>query len=522
MTYFEHHALMRRLLSTFIIVVCMGVFLGAYLFLIRLLGGGGLDAFCPVESDEADYFRTLTNLIQYGPVNNGGYNGYFLNGEVFIAKFLNYSGHGFLILWPYFLMFLFLGKGFSTVILSNLLLLACGFLTVYFVTNSLRKTVVVLSASLTFLPMLLFFGSFMMEVSQYFFVIVAAALLWRYQKDPSRVVGIAFVILVLAFCVIRITNVLFLIPYIVLKSHRTKRPLVCGLIMSFALLALCYGINIATSLFMAPFPTGILYGLSAVLSEQSVLGGISFLIDHSLFNFKKLLFPFDSVHIWVIMRYVMIFLFFLFLTRGFVYYDYSQQRLFMRKAKDPVSLSFAMVAFSILGLNVVLYDLFAWRDFRVFAPFVLFFVIYIFISSRMKSIMPLISTVVLLVLLTQYNCLDNPSTQARWTNVAYPHFANELLYDDNPESPWDNTILTSLSRGTDTRLMLEKDSRFGWIVALSLIDDTEGLPFGYMLLYGNSPEAYPGYELVTYEDDQYLYKRISLIKRVSLNQTGIP
>ncbi|MCL2589430.1 MAG: hypothetical protein FWD67_00805 [Betaproteobacteria bacterium] len=509
MKYFEQQNLLKNLASILVILGLMSVFLIAYHFFIRFLfGGEGLGAFHPIVSDESSYFRFISSLVQYGPVNGGGYNGYYFNGELFTAKILNYGAHGFFLLWPYYLLFLIFGIKFLTVIVSNWLLLAFAFLAVYFLTKNLRKTLIVVLASLLFLPVLLYFGSFLMEISQYVFAIITAALLWHYKNNRSRIVEIALVSIIFLFCVSRIINFLFFIPYIVLKSKNNKQPILFSLALFAVILVCCYGIFSINSLFAAPYPTGFLYELKKTFADRGILEGVYFLKDHIVLNTNRLFDTSEGIPAWIIMRYSLIIMFILFFVRGFFYYDYQNHKLSLRNEKDLLSLSFSMVVILILGLDVALYDIFGYRDFRVFAPFALFFMTYFLINSRMKSIIPLLFIGFHLALLSQYTCLKTPVTIVRWTETEYPHFVNELRYDESAKSRWDNTVLTNLGAEANTHIMLEKDSRLGWIILRSPIINSESLQCGYILLAADSPSEYLGYEIIAHEKNQYLYKRI--------------
>ena len=188
--YLSQNPKVKKIVSVLAVISISGAFFGIYLLVIRLLFDGGLNTFWPILSDEADYFITAKRIAEHGIINKGGYSGYYAGGEFSMAKSLNYGGHGFLPVFPYVLIFLIGGTEFPMAIISHLIIMTLTFIAVYFLTDDLKKTAAVQLASLSFLPFLLYFGSFMMEVQQFSTVVIIAVIYYKWiNKISSRQCG---------------------------------------------------------------------------------------------------------------------------------------------------------------------------------------------------------------------------------------------------------------------------------------------------------------------------------------------
>ena len=535
----------KKLASVFAILCVIGMFFGGYLLVVSLLFGGRLNTFWPVLSDEADYFLTVKRITQYGIVNGGGYNGYYANGEFSVAGTLNYGGHGFLGILPYIPIFLMGGTGFPMAIVSHLILMTIAFTAVYFLTNSLKKTIAVQAASLAFMPFLLYFGSFMMEVQQFALALIMAAVYYRWiitpptrensqlnsgsmNEMPTRpflrmhknrsiilskkrdlALESALIILIFLSCVTRISNLVFFIPYVAEKSRRGNKPILRAAVMSGIILVCCYAIYYINGLFTAPYTSGFLYTLANSMSNGGITGFMRCFGYHFMRSLYDFFVPFYANPIFILMRYLLVFLFVFFTVRGFFYYDKQKEKLIPRKKKDTLSISFAAMIFGIAALVAGLYDMFEWRDFRTFAPFVLFFVVYLLISSRLKSIKAAICVMIIFSMLPHTPLMRTPYAADRWNKDPRPSpFAQELQFDENAENPWGNTVLTNLGGSTDTGVWLKSDCRFGWIIAMDEIDGSSDLRCGYILIKGDLREDFNGYELIKRAENMHLYKRM--------------
>ena len=487
-----------RFITISIITSVFCLFLLSYHLMLVRLGYVGLLGFKPVFSDEVSYFLQIKAALGNGPFSsNSGYFGYYYYGQEYVADWLNYGAHGWFLLVPHYLIGLFIGWGTFSPIVANSIILLAAFILCYLITKRAKGTVACMALSLTFLPLVLYFGTIMMEVPMYAISVVLAALLCIYVKEPTKKLETAYIVVVIISCLFRITNLVFFIPVILLKAKsKPKRFYLIYTLCACIISASAYFLN---SLFSAQYPLGFLYQLMAT-ARQDIVSATNMVFARFRIGAISFLDPVSQPGTFVFMRYFLIIMIVIFLVETFFEFDSEKIRYKRRQEINTTALSLVLILSSVILMVIALYDVNDWRDFRVFAPFLLFVCLMSLLNYRIFLIPAVISVSVSLVFLSHFGAVST-FTRDRYTNdIEQNEIIQQILYDVDAVDRWENTVTT-----TTNVLDCSFNAGIGIVYILSDITDNSEIKSKYVLL--THPVNLASHALIDSDGVYYLYER---------------
>lgn len=457
------------------------------------------------SSDEIDYWVESATLLKRGLLNpNTGFFGYSWQSH---ARVLNYGGHGLFSILPFVILGSFTSWQQSSMMLVNAVLVSASIVFAYFTSRSLTKTAVNICILFLFTSFSLYFFTGMLEALMFAGSMMLAALLPKLlgNEEYNKVVHRWFLGLSIAWSLFRLSNIVFLLPLMILEIVRLKRKH-WQVFLKYGLIILT--LVLASFLFSAPYPWGFLTDLFS--SEEKIL----LLISH-IFENLKLFFSFDQARmIEIVFR--------LGYVTWMLYLGASLIKP-VAKSKKENSYFFTLVQLSILSsillLNICFYDVYDLRDFRVLSPFLFFsFASTSFASfggSRKKYLVGFIigflmlSTVLNLV---QFRNLKANSVDPYFDDKRSVDLFKHILYDPQTTDRWQNTAYFDVSN-------------YGWMdfnyydpgigLMLPISEDFETLNLDEVkttlrakYLITNRFTSLPYYEMIASDDNVYLFKRI--------------
>ena len=483
--------------NCFFILLLFAFFILGYHLMIVYMFGGKLQNFRPVTFviDETDYFLEIKTAVEKGLFNrHSGYYGFY-HDRPFVSSILNYGPHGWFVLVPYYLVGLVFGwNPFSPIIANTVILLLSSFL-MFFITKNIRKTLACTVFTLSFTPLLLFFGTMMVEMVFYALSLILAALLFNYIREPSRKREIVYISVVIIACMFRITNLVFFVPLIIIK---TKSKL-SFLIYTISSAAASFVIFIVSSMFSATYPGGFLFPLKNMIVNRQIRQSIKFFIRH----FKSSVLTFfnpgmkSASRTAVFLRYFMIALIIIFLIEIFFVFDFEKFRYKKREKANRVALSLALVLILIVLLNCLFYEFYAWRDFRVFAPIVIFSCTMIFLEFRKFFVPAVISITISFMFVLNLNSASILEPNFAETPSSSNSIMKRLVFDPNG-SRWDNTVITDTAD-------IDIPSGIGFLYIVKDFPENPRFENKYFLI--RNPRNFEGYHLVAQSESLYLYER---------------
>jgi len=477
-------------LGCFLILLVFALFLLFYYLIIRVFTGGKLQNFRPVYSDETGYFTEINTAVKRGLFNaNSGYSGFY-NGDFLVAKFLNYAAHGIFVLLPYYLIGNIFGWTYFSPIIANCIIMTVSFLIFFFITKNIKKTLICMAFTLTFLPLLLYFGTMMVEVTFFAFSVILAALYYNYKKNPSRKNEIIYIVVAAVSCLMRITNLVFFIPIIINKTKSTKS----FLINSSVFAGISVSIFIISSLFTASYPDWLTYRLKEYLKAGQIVMAAKNFASHFAQSLISFVHPFRESPILVIMRYFMSAICLVFLFEAFFAFDFKKMKCKKRDEINKTYLSLSLVIMAVILLTCLFYDMFDWRDFRVFAPILLFVCIGALLRYRKAVLSATLSIVISLIFLFQIGLMKDVSDHYNNKSPVLD-IVSQIKYNPNCDR-WGNTVLTN-------SLAVNYDPGINAVFFISRWVDSIEVKAKYLLLDCSTETE--GYTLVDEEDGYYLY-----------------
>jgi hypothetical protein len=427
---------MRRLLAAAVILVPAAV----SLLLPAMLMGSRLDAYTPAWSDEVVYWHSALTFSQVG--FDGGY--YTHAEQPAPAAFSHFDTHG-----PWFPMLLGGVAGLagwyphSVPSLNLLLLTAALALFVYLTRPDARQLLFMGLLLLVFWPALLYAPSSMQESLHQSAGIVLAALFFirlaQGENTPRRLLAAALVLIALA-ALLRLTWALLFLPLLAYGSGRARQV---------RLLLAGAGFVAAFLLFQwlgAPYPYNFTTRLLPILAANPA-EGLSIWLRQFIGNLRRLTLgePLEiALRFQVFLLVAALLIGRASASRALVR---ARRWLFGGSRLPAGEAGFHLVNLGLLlALNLALYDIFAWRDYRVLAPHLLLSALLLIAFRRLRLAGLLIATGALLLpaFLSTYRDLHQAHFNADRAEMAA--FASTLethvRYQPGAPSAWCNTILT--------------------------------------------------------------------------------
>lgn len=410
-----------------------------YVYLDRSMTG-----FVPQSSDGIGHWHQVATFRAAG--FNGGY--YTVNEQPASVPNLHFSAHG--PMYPLILGTLtaFSGWHLNSPIFVNLAVLTVSIaLFIWYVRPNTIQSVFTGLTLLTCLPLHLYMASSMREVVIAAFLIFAATLLWdvciRSYETTFRRLMLLFVVL-LVLTLLKATNALLLLPAFLAARYRLGITAVwasclAGLFMvifSFSSLILC-----------APYPS-YLSGLSDAFS-RSLREGVLSLTLHAAENTKNF-FSIEANPLWILVRAQMLLAS---IAGGWM--------LWRAHGKGITVLAGITILTASAGTAVAaifLYDVYDWKDYRLFFPFVLMIAFLLIAQKRFMLVALMIAGNMALLphFLDTYKRAIAPAFPEQQTIASIQAFAAQLTpvmpYDEK-RNGWQNTLLIPLSL-VEERLLL--------------------------------------------------------------------
>lgn len=487
----------ERLFFYFVFLILPFIFL-ALLFLVMRKN--------PLEfnlrfGDELDYWAETATLIRRGLFSRtAGYFGFNFDST---APLLFYGAHGLFSLIPFALFGHILPWTQQVVLVLNPLLIGLSLALAYSINKSLGRTLIVSFSLFIFYPFYLYFSTGMIETSLYAGSIFLAALCVQVFKTSSRqslYLNLYYVTAVL-FSLVRITNLVFLIPSFFIELVLLKRNFFLIIIKYSMTFLLVIGL---TFLFAVPFPWGFLNNLKLATNKLEVLllnthNNVNHFFDFEL-NIQGFLRFMYSLWLLVLIGNFAI------ITRRTT----VQLRLFQ--------LSMILVLLILLIIIIMFYDIGSYRDFRVLSPVLSFSVISYFWFFKIETDNRFILSLVILALFTSnlvvYHHIDEVETifiADRYEKVPVPRIFQKIKFNPTANSRWENTAYLDLRIYHDLDWN-NYDPGIGLMSvgpreAQEFIADPSSQVLNAKYLISAEPITLEDYELTTTDLDVYLYTR---------------
>lgn len=427
-----------------IILLPMGVTLMFTSFFVQ----ANLLASTPVWEDEIGYWHQIETFKAVG--FSGGY--YTYEEVAARAAFTHFSTHGPAFIGVFGLLARLTGWTYATMPLYNLAILTAAVgVFVLVVPLNRRQSLAFALLLCTSWGLHLFITKNMQEPTHFAIGIVAAAIFYRILSHPTSLRWkIAFAAFFAFAGLFRLTWALLLLP-LMLMDVKTPRS------AFIALLFACTIIGIEFFLFGywgAPYPLNFSTTFLSVFAE-SPIEGIGLLLSWFTLNLQRMRLghPLE-----IVQRYQIILIVILLLT----IWAAQRGRATLRRIRAwfPLSQSEILLHVFNLGgiflLQLLVYDVFAWRDYRVLAPHLLLSAALLIAINRLR--------------LTGFILLVN-ILSAIWFFSIYPDFypdsegidlaerdrryessadleqfaatiAPYIVYDEQTANAWCNTLLT--------------------------------------------------------------------------------
>jgi len=175
-------------------------------------------------SDETDYWIEAVTIVQRGLFSpNAGYFGYGFSNH---SPVLYFGGHGVFNLLPNILTATFFTQKQYLSLISNAGMISLGAAAYYFLTRSLKKTLLITLLLFLFVPFVLYYFTGMIEIilfSGIFIFIPLWQKLLTSEPNDSRAFNWYYAIIFI-WSLFRITYIFFLIPAFLYEFWRRHKP----------------------------------------------------------------------------------------------------------------------------------------------------------------------------------------------------------------------------------------------------------------------------------------------------------
>jgi hypothetical protein len=300
---------------------------------------------------------------------------------------------------------------------------------------------------LTFWPIHLYMPTAMRVVPFCALSILAAALFWHAFVKAHTVSYRHLILLFITLFLLtlaKLTNAILFLPYFLVARNRFGYTVKRVALMAMILIVIGSFLSIVVS---APYPNYI-STLPALLSHSFREGGRS-LILHTFGNIHNYV-NYKHHPLWLMLRAQLL----LTISAGCW--------LLWRAHKNGLATQESVFILITSGgtalAAIILYDVFDWRDYRLFAPIVLMITLLLIAQKRTSLVLLIIigNIVLLPVFVRTYSSLLIGAFPEEQTVSSISSFSEEIVpvikYDKNMGG-WDNTLLVPLSVAADRRML---------------------------------------------------------------------
>ena len=382
----------------------------------------------PVWSDELSYWHEVLSF------STKGFNfGYYTINES-LPKYLSFGSHGFGTISVYALFAKVFGWKAYSIVIANAFFLSFSFLFIILLVKPAAKQIFLfLLFTVSFAPLILFCSTSMSELLNYSILIVYFGLLYKYIKENGKNIFVLLVVFCVAISFIRIIYIILILP-ILLKNNnefRFDKKSIVYIILWIFFGAILFIVN---GLFVSPYPDSYLNELFLSVSISDFFANFAVHFFQNTVNFIN---PVSENLIQVSERYFVIFI--------TIYSLLKSNILHLQRKKIKIEYFIVFLILILITLiNIAVYDVFDWRDFRVLAP-VLFGCVLFLLANGDRFVFRstlIINVFVIIVLIFSPKIVDSFNTN-RYTKPISNGALNELKYDDKATSKFDNTIVVN-------------------------------------------------------------------------------
>jgi hypothetical protein len=413
--------------------------------------GESLETSVPYWSDENFYWLQI-NAFRVAGLNSG----YFTYEEIpATTGFSRFGAHGPAFIITNGLISRVTGFEYNTLPFYNLGLITItlfGFILTIRLDRSQKLMISLWLA--TQWGLLLFLPLSFQETFHFSLAIILACFLHRQLNQQLTTPEFIFTcLLILYAAALRVTWALLFFPVLVfLPRYQTNRQRILAGIVALGLFLFCFGLFVYWA---APYPHTIARLLLSRLFQDPI-STISFWIQYILQNtlwlgqgnILEILLRFQALALILILAIVFLAqrrtLKSTFAKKIYQWFKLPSQHLYLH--------IYLLVA--LLGLQLLLYDAFEWRDYRVFLPFIALSTLLFILNRQYRFVRLLCATnLVCIIFFFQTYALFNDTFLGvqegqfdRYQSlVLIEQFKEDvddyLIFDPNQSNPWCNTVL---------------------------------------------------------------------------------
>lgn len=380
----------------------------------------------PCWSDELAYWHEVLSFSQ-----KGFDFGYYSMNEM-LPNYLSFGTHGFGAVSVYALFGKVLGYKACSLVITNAFCMSLAFLILIIQTKtSSKNTLLILIFSLTYVPLVLFVSTSMAELLNYSVLVVYVGLLYAYfRRNGKKRFAFLFV-----FCTaISFIRIIYIILFIPLLFKRKKEFKFDRKFLIYSVLWLLFSVLLflLNSLFVSPYPDSF---LNELLSGNSFSDFVRNFAIHFVQNAWNLMNPVSENLIQVLQRYFILSVSLICLVKS---------NLFQSRFKKITIEYFIvfLVLFLFLFINIAVYDVSDWRDYRVLSPVLFSCVVFLILSGKLATVnFSLAVNLLGLIFLIFSSEIFESFNKERYSKLSENKVLNHIRYTENPTTRFQNTIV---------------------------------------------------------------------------------
>ena len=401
--------------------------------------------FLPHWSDE------IINWHQAATFRVAGFKGgyYTINELPAPALFIHFYAHG--PIYPMLVgsLGLIIGWKTNSAILLNIIFITLALVSFIRLTKpNISQLLLIGLTVLTYWPVHLYMASNMREVLFASLAIIVAGL---YYKTLSKLGEVSYLHIVIFFIIIailvllKIINAILFIPYLLLIRKRIGLSSIQAIVIFIVLIALSFFIDNQIN---APYPLSFIAHFSNTFS-LSLSGALQELFQNTVLNIRDF-FNLNHPKLWLMLRGQLL----LFIVAGCWLLWVERKDMFTSQEGIFVLTNTAITAI----LIILFYDVFDWKDFRLFAPIVFMITMLFIARQRMFLVVLMIAGNLLLLpnFLVTYKTLMEGAFPDTQTAVDIEAFSAEIApvirYNKDGDG-WNNTLLAPIEIAADRRML---------------------------------------------------------------------
>ena len=439
-------------------------------------------------SDEMVYWREVYNFIHTGIA--GGYTGC----DDMAPALANFGTHSFLNTVIYGAFGAVFGWNNNSIMIYNLVfLMLCITVFVYWVRPSIRQLLILLAATVFYLPLYYYAPTSMTELLGYGGIVLYTGALLCYEREAKERWFFVLLACTVFLSFFKLPNMVFFIPLVlaIFEGKFTRR----FTLRTLGCMASCVLIYMINSAFTSPYP----WFFSEVFEQKTVgkmIAKVWGRFTENLSHFFSLGYGTRQEQM---QRYFYLFLFLLFVCLTVYFFRKKQAQ------KGKLALSYVLLLLASFTLNNAFYEVWDWRDYRMMAPVAWGALIgLLFLEEKIWTALAAVAVATMFF----YEIAKPNEVFINWerTEPLPENTVCELVhYDAQTENPFDNTIAVEF-----VNLGIYYGLEPG--IGVQNIFTPEAITKSKYILVSTPDYDFPGYSLSGQGTYGYLYIRNSLSK----------